>query len=78
MVGAVLLCLISSVTFCLCARFLIQVIGSATRGGFAVQYGQYSSRARRLARTYFVSSLVLLMALAFFGAIKSYIDLFSL
>ena len=74
MFATVLLCVISTVTFCVCARGVITMSAVPT-----VRYkGEgMSVRARRMARNYTVGSLAILMVMAFAGAVTSFLELFS-
>ena len=75
MFATVLLCVISTVTFCVCARGVITMSAVPTvrfRNGEGM-----SVRARRMARNYTVGSLAILMVMAFAGAVTSFLELFS-
>lgn len=78
--AATLICITSTMAFCLCARLLLEVLGSArrpawmlnTRGGI-----QFSASARRLARTYAAFAIVVLMGLSAIGAVSSFVEIFT-
>ncbi len=79
MIATVLLCLLSTTTFCLCTRGVIALSSAGfevTR--FSGRWGWgLSVQAKRIARGYLIFALVALAAMAFFGAAVSYVELFS-
>lgn len=77
MVGTVLLCVISTVMFCMCARGLMAV-STGPKGWIPIQMGPFSASARRLARHYVVFAFFILMVVSLVSAISSFVELFSL
>jgi hypothetical protein len=78
MLVTVILCLLSTVSFCFCARGLVAV-GTASRGAPLVlnRHG-FSVAAWRLARGYTAFALTVLAVMSFIGIVVSYMELFSL
>lgn len=76
MIGTIVLCVVSTLTFCFCARSLIAIHAGA-RGQYVLNSGTFSVRAKRLARSYAYMAISLLAIVALVGAIRSYVDLFS-
>lgn len=77
MLVTVILCLLSTISFCLCARGLVMVF-TASRGVPSIVDRQgFSVAAWRLARGYVAFALTLLTALSFAGAMLSYFELFA-
>jgi hypothetical protein len=80
MIAQVVLCVLSSFVFCLCARGLVAVATSNKRPVSLAVSGRrgFSMSAWRLARAYMSFALAILTALAFAGACVSYFELFTL
>jgi hypothetical protein len=78
MTATVVLCVLSTLSFCLCLRGLVGVMANARDGvsSFGQRFG-FSRRARRFARSYATFALVVMGLASFIGAIKSYIELFN-
>lgn len=75
--ATVLLCILSSLSFCLAMRWLVK-LGLGSRKIYRVVNARgFSQAAWRLARAYICFALVLLAALSLFGAINSYYELFT-
>lgn len=77
MATAVLLCVLSTFGFCICARALIS-LSTAPRVVSHAALGGFSGGARRFARNYMIFALSLLAIVALLGAAFSFIELFSL
>ena len=76
MTATTVLCVLSTLSFCLCARGLMLVMPSLS-GPLRRNPGGFSARARRLARGYIVVSLTVLAMASLVSAVKSYLELFS-
>lgn len=81
--GTVLLCVLSTLAFCLCGRFLIQVFGEPVRPRSNAPFlsfvvgGRSTGRALRVARGYLAFALVFMMVISAVGMVSSYIELFG-
>ena len=79
MTATLVICVLSTLTFCLCTRGVMALAaspGEARRLGSRVDR-KFSSQAKRIARAYLLFAMILLAGLALAGAAYSYIDLFS-
>ncbi len=78
MLVTVILCVLSTFSFCFCARGLVAV-ATASRGAPALlnRHG-FSVAAWRLARGYVAFALTVLAVMSFVGIVVSYLELFTL
>jgi len=77
MLATVLLCVLSTLTFCLCARGLVSVTFGARGVPSVLNRRGFSVRAWRLARAYLVFAFFVLAIVSLAGAVVSYFDLFA-
>lgn len=77
MVATVLLCVLSTLTFCLCARGLVSVTLGARGVPSILHRRGFSVRAWRVARAYVAFAFFVLAAMSLVGAVVSYFDLFA-
>lgn len=78
MIVTVLLCILSTLSFCVCARCLVLVTLESGRGArLSLPGAKFSSRARRLARGYLTVALSILALVSLIGAFSSYFELFA-
>lgn len=77
MSATIVLCLLSTLSFCVCARALLWVAPMYRRPALYVS-GTFSARAMRLALGYVLLALFVLAAFSLLGAVRSYIELFQL
>lgn len=77
--GLILLCVLSTLAFCLTARFLVKALylTPAPRWALPRSQARFSSAARRIGRAYSVFALGALMALAAAGSVLSFVELFT-
>jgi len=78
MVVTVILCLLSTFGFCICARGLVAITTSSQGAPLMLNRRGFSVAAWRLARGYFAFALTILAVLSFGGIVVSYLELFSL
>lgn len=76
MTSTVILCLLSTISFCLCARGLVTVALS-NRNPMVYDRRGFSAKAWRLAHQYTTFALAVLALASLAGAVSSYIELFS-
>lgn len=79
MTATILLCVFSTLGFCLCARVLVTASAKNVAHSVSLHahHGGFSVRARRIARGYVLFAVSLMGLISLFGAIKSYIELFT-
>jgi hypothetical protein len=77
--ATVVLCMLSTLSFCLCLRGLVGVMatGRIRSGNYSQHFGGFSGRARRVARQYATFSLVVLGMASLLGAVRSFLELFT-
>lgn len=79
MTATILLCILSTLSFCLTLRGLVAVVTSAknTRNAGSPARAGFSNSAWRMARAYVAFALLTLAALSLFGVFRNYFDLFN-
>jgi hypothetical protein len=77
--ATIILCLLSTISFCLALRGLVAVAYAAkhTPAAWSKQRFGFSGVAWRIARAYIAFALVILAAASLFGAFNSYLELFN-
>lgn len=78
MLATVLLCVLSTLTFCLCARGLVNVTLGVRGVPSILNRRGFSVRAWRLARAYVALAFFVLAVVSLAGAVISYFDLFAI
>ena len=79
MTATILLCQLSTISFCVALRGLVSVASAAkkTPAAWSGQRHGFSGVAWRIARAYIAFALVVLAAASLFGAFSSYLELFA-
>lgn len=79
MLVPVILCILSTMAFCVSARFLIQLSATPTMSVKMLQDREkFSMRAQRVARSYACFALAILSLMFFASMVQSYLELFSI
>jgi hypothetical protein len=75
MVVTVIMCVLSTLAFCLFSRGFFSFAVSE-RGRVLVYRSSFSFTARKLARRYWLFAMALLAIVSFVSAVRSFVDLF--
>ena len=75
MSATIVLCILSTMTFCLCLRAIIGLLNSRLQPSVIVG-SSFSMTARRIARGYLMVATTVLALLALVGSVHYYLELF--
>ena len=77
MFASVVLCVLSTLSFCICLRGLLTLLSAGHTPNYIRGQYSFSMQARRIKRNYFTVAMIILAIGALMGAVSSYIELFS-
>jgi len=78
MSATVILCILSTLIFCLCARGILWLAPLGRRPVFLYGNRKFSARAVRFTLSYVKFALFVVAVVSLFEAVQSFIELFSL